>query len=80
MDGQGLRELCEAIAERLLAQRVSMTVQLTAGDGRLRAKLFQFGEVLGERVAEDGSSEVDVIMAEAQAERLRKHEGLICVA
>jgi GTP-binding protein HflX len=74
---QGLADLMQAVAAHLARDRVAVTVRLEATDGRLRAKLFELGEVLGERVADDGSSEVQVVLDAAQADRLRKHEGLV---
>ena len=77
---RGLDELRAAIAARLGENQISMTVHLNAGDGRLRAKLFQLGQVLRERISEDGSSELDVVIVAAYAKRLQKHDGLEVVS
>lgn len=76
VSGEGLSLLKDAIVKRLRRKTSQRTIHLQSGQGRQRAKLFDLGAVLNEQVNEDGSSTLDIRMAEKDLRRFLKHEDL----
>jgi GTP-binding protein HflX len=76
VSGEGLPLLKDAIVKRLRRKTSQRTIHLQPGQGRQRAKLFDLGAVLNEQVNEDGSSTLDIRMAEKDLRRFLKHEDL----
>ncbi len=74
--GEGLDLVREACAEILSSSMVRRTVRIAASNGRLRAKLFELGAVVQERVADNGDSVLDIAAARGAYERLCRDEGL----
>jgi GTP-binding protein HflX len=72
--GAGLELLMQAIGECLYRELVRRTVRLGPGDGRLRARLFAAGRVLGDRVTDEGGWEIDVEFPRADFDRLLRQE------
>lgn len=72
----GLDLLRGAIAERVGTTQVHGQIQLKPGDGRLRARFYQVGDVLKERVTDDGDSILEVVLPQRELDRLRCNEGL----
>ena len=75
-DGTGLDVLTGTLAEHFRAATVRRRLRLPAGAGRLRAKLYELGTVLGERTEDNGDWLIDVAIAPAALERLWRREGL----
>ncbi|MBA1149331.1 GTPase HflX [Ectothiorhodospiraceae bacterium WFHF3C12] len=73
---EGLELLLEAVAERVGTRQVHGEIALPAGEGRLRARLYQVGEVLRERSGERGEYILEVVVPERELARLRANEGL----
>ena len=74
--GEGVSMLCNAIGERLLQKTLHGVIHLEPSQGRPRARLFELGAVLTERVQEDGGWELEIRMAEADLKRFLKRENL----
>jgi GTP-binding protein HflX len=72
--GAGAELLLQALAEFFHQEHVKHLVRLAPQDGRLRARLFEVGEVLSERVTEDGGWELEVVLTRRDLERLLQRE------
>jgi len=73
--GQGLDMLTEVLAERLFPDTVYRSVRIPPSGGKLRARLFDAGAVVAERV-QDGDWIMEVRMQRVALERLCRSEGL----
>jgi len=80
--GAGFDLLRAAIAEHVGPRTVQRQVRLPSGAGRLRARLFQLGKVLGEHPGENGQWVMDVEVQPSDLDRLCRNEGLdpACIA
>ncbi|WP_440997376.1 ribosome rescue GTPase HflX [Arhodomonas sp. SL1] len=76
VSGEGLGELITVVGERVGAQRAHGRLRLGAAEGRLRALLYQSGDVIDEQVLDNGDCLLEVSLPQREAERLRCHEGL----
>ena len=76
LTGEGLPMLKEAIARRLQQKTVHRVIQLSAAQGRQRARLFELGAVLNERILEDGGWSLELKMTEKDLRRFLKRENL----
>jgi len=74
--GTGIEALTELVAAHFRADRVKRRLRLPASAGRLRARLYELGAVLGEQTEENGDWLMDVAIAPAALERLWRREGL----
>ena len=74
--GLGIESLREAIDARLNRDVEHLRVRLPPSAGRLRARLFQFASVLGERTDDGGDSILDIAIRSASLHRLCREEGL----
>ncbi len=74
--GEGVSMLCDAIGERLLRKTLHGVIHLQPSQGRPRARLFEMGAVLTERVQDDGGWELEIRMAERDLKRFLKRENL----
>ncbi len=74
--GDGLPMLKEAIANRLRQKTTHRIIHLQPAQGRQRAKLFELGAVLNEKVLEDGGWTLELRMAEKDLRRFLKRENL----
>lgn len=74
--GDGLPMLKEAIANRLRQKTTYRIIHLQPAQGRQRAKLFELGAVLNEKVLEDGGWTLELRMAEKDLRRFLKRENL----
>jgi len=74
--GAGIPDLLEAIRARVSADRVHGVLRLRPEDGRLRSRLFQLGDVLLERSADNGDVLLEVNVRRRDLERLYRKEGL----
>ncbi|NIM27706.1 MAG: GTPase HflX [Gammaproteobacteria bacterium] len=72
----GLERLTEAIGEHFRAATVVRQLRLPASAGRLRARLYELGSVVAERTEDNGDWLIEVNIAPAALERLRRREGL----
>jgi GTP-binding protein HflX len=72
--GAGMELLLEAIGEHLHREHVTRLVRLGPADGRLRARLFEAGRVLEDRVTDTGGWELEVELPRADYERLLRQE------
>lgn len=75
-DGRGMDDLLAAIAEHVAADRVRGRIRLTADQGRLRSRLFELGEVLGEDWTDQGQLLLDIDLPRRALNRLYEKEGL----
>ena len=62
--GVGVEALGAALGERFEASGPSRELRLPPGSGRMRARLYELGAVLGERPCDDGGSIVEVRISE----------------
>jgi len=74
--GAGLDLLLEAIAEYLFQDKVRGIVRLNVLQARLRALLYESGQVLAETLLEDGGWELDVELGRSEFARLQSREEL----
>jgi GTP-binding protein HflX len=73
-DGTGLDGLRDLLANRFVDRRLSGTLRLGAGDGRLRARLHAAGAIVSE-VADEQGWALDIDLPLAAAERLAGEAG-----
>ena len=76
MTGEGLELLSELLRERFVTELVYRRVRLPVEDGRLRARLFELGTVLEERLDLNGEWLLSVEIKPDNLERLCRSEGL----
>lgn len=76
LESIGLERLCEVIGEHFRTATVHRRLRLPASAGRLRARLYQLGNVVAERNVENGDWIIDVDIEPAALERLWQREGL----
>jgi GTPase len=74
--GAGLDLLLEAIAEYLFQDKVRGIVRLNVLQARLRALLYESGQVLAETLLDDGGWELDVELRRSEFARLQSREEL----
>ena len=68
--GAGLQELVAVLGERFEASAKRRELHLSPRSGRLRARLYEAGAVLGERACEEGGWIVEVRIADRELHRL----------
>jgi GTPase len=73
-DGVGIEELLALLAECFADESAIHVVRLGVGEGRLRALLFEEGEVLDECPLEEGGVELRVRLSAPRLQRLLKQE------
>jgi GTP-binding protein HflX len=76
LQSTGLERLLEVIGEHFRAATVLRQLRLPASAGRLRARLYELATVVAERTEDNGDWVIDVKIAPAILERLRRREGL----
>jgi len=74
--GAGLDLFHAAIAERVSAEQARGVIRLGPTEGRLRARFYALGDVLDERITEQGAIELAVELPARALARLYRHEGL----
>jgi GTP-binding protein HflX len=74
--GEGVAALKDAIRARVAGVRVAGELRLTPDQSRLRARLFGWHAVRGERVEADGSSTLAVDLPAQRWRQLKDEEGL----
>jgi len=72
MSGEGLELLRQVLTEWLSVKRRRYCLHLPPGASRLRARLYELGAVVHERVGEDGTCELDISIEPQYIESLRK--------
>ncbi|MGE5153483.1 MAG: ribosome rescue GTPase HflX [Bdellovibrio bacteriovorus] len=72
--GDGIELLLEAIAERIGDARVRRSLRLEPGEGRLRAWIFDHATVLGDRPADGGGWELELLISPMDLGRLAARE------
>ncbi len=72
--GDGIEQLLEALGEFFHREQVHKIVQLTPTDGRLRARLFELGEVISDQPTEQGGWEMEVELPRKTFEQLVHQE------
>jgi GTP-binding protein HflX len=75
--GEGIDLLLSALDQRFSAEQTHEWVRVPAANGRLRAKLFDLGKVLKERVEENGDLLLEVELARRDLEQLQKTEDML---
>ena len=70
--GVGIEHLQQALQQRLAGQQVQGTLELCATQGRLRAQLYQIGQVERETHTEQGGWNIQVILSQQDYARLQK--------
>ncbi len=76
LTSDGLEMLKNAISRRLRQQTERRFLQLSASQGRQRAKLFELGAVINEAAVEDGGWMLEIEMPEKDLRRFLKRENL----
>lgn len=70
LTGEGLAVLNDCIAERLARSVVETVVTLKPGDGKLRSRCFDLGQVTREEINEDGSIQLHLKIEQHQLDKL----------
>jgi GTP-binding protein HflX len=80
--GEGMSVLLHALSEHCMPQRAHLYVCLPPSAGKLRARLYELGTVLGEQQEADGAWMLKVEIPRSSLERLCRREGLdeSCIA
>jgi len=73
----GMDLLEQALQELFHEDLVHCRVRLQAADGRVRALLFEQGQILKETPTDDGGWELEVQLARREYQRLRKSEAVL---
>jgi GTP-binding protein HflX len=73
----GLDVLTGFIREHFRVATVQHRLRLPSSAGRLRARLYELGAVIEERIEENGDWLMDVAITPASLERLSRREGLV---
>lgn len=76
VSGEGLELLHEEVRRLQGTERVHGRIRLTPSQGRLRSRLFELGEVLGEQTEACGDLLMEIEIRRTDLERLRDNEGL----
>ncbi len=74
--GQGVDLLLGAVAEFLQVDQLKCTVGLAPAEARLRARLYEMGVIVTERLRGDGSWELDLELDRHRFEELNRREQL----
>jgi GTP-binding protein HflX len=74
--GAGLDLLQQAVASHFKGRFHRVQVKLPVTAGKLRAQLYQLGEVLGEHFDETGAPILDIRLTDAQYQQLRQLEDI----
>ncbi|HET9692929.1 MAG TPA: ribosome rescue GTPase HflX [Steroidobacteraceae bacterium] len=74
--GAGVDLLLQALHQRLGADLCRCTLRIPPRAGRARARLFEAGAVVGQRMLDDGVHEVDVSLRRQDLERICRDEGI----
>lgn len=77
---QGLDLLLESVAERLSRVARRATVRLPVSAGEIRARLYSANLVRAERIAEDGSFEIDTELSEFELLKWAREPGVEILA
>ena len=72
--GEGIDLLLGALGEYFHEAHVRKLLRLAPSDGRLRARLFEFGRILSEQVTDEGGWEIEVTLDRKSYERLIQRE------
>lgn len=75
--GAGMNELLGVISGLIRSEQASGLIELGAGDGRLRARFYELGDVLHEEFTDAGTVRLAVRLPRRELERLYRHEGLV---
>jgi GTPase len=74
--GAGIDLLLQALHERLGVDLCRCTLRIPPRAGRARARLFEAGAVIGQRLLEDGVLEVTVSLRRPELERICRDDGI----
>ena len=74
--GKGVDLLLQALARFFRQAQTRHQLRLEPTDGRLRAKLYEVGQVLSDQPTEEGGWEMDVSLACFEFDRLLQHENI----
>lgn len=72
-----MNELLGVISGLIRSEQASGLIELGAGDGRLRARFYELGDVLHEEFTDAGTVRLAVRLPRRELERLYRHEGLV---
>jgi GTP-binding protein HflX len=72
--GEGIEQLLEVLKEFFSQERVHKVVQLAPADGRLRARLFQMGNILSEQPTDVGGWRIEVELSRKSYQQLINQE------
>jgi len=74
--GLGVDALLEVIAEYLHVAMLKCTVEVSAAEARVRARLYDMGAVMAERLRDDGGWELDLELDRRGFDDLNRREHL----
>ncbi len=77
LNHQGIELLKEALAEFYHQEHVHKLLQLQPADGRLRARLFELGSVISEKVTDTGGWDMEIDLPKVAYDRLLQQEAAL---
>ncbi|WP_428606286.1 ribosome rescue GTPase HflX [Sedimenticola sp.] len=77
LNHQGIELLKEALAEFYHQEHVHKLLQLQPADGRLRARLFELGGVISEKVTDTGGWDMEIDLPKVAYDRLLQQEAAL---
>lgn len=77
LSGQGLELLKQALAEFYHQEHVHKLLQLQPADGRLRARLFELGGVISDKVTDAGGWDMEIDLPKVAYDRLVQQESVL---
>lgn len=77
LKGEGIELLTQALAEFYHQEHVHKLLQLQPADGRLRARLFELGGVISERVTDKGGWDMEIDLPKVAYDRLLQQESAL---
>lgn len=77
LNGEGMELLKQALAEFYHQEHVHRLLQLQPADGRLRARLFELGGVISEKVTATGGWDMEIDLPKVAYDRLLQQESAL---
>ncbi|MEE9493424.1 MAG: ribosome rescue GTPase HflX [Gammaproteobacteria bacterium] len=78
ISGEGINELVEAIGQVFQPDRAVGWLNIPSANGRLRARIYQLGEVTDDRPDIDGGWWMSVQIGRQELDRILDSEGIVC--
>ena len=71
----GLKLLTDCIANQVNEKKIVRNIKVSVGGGKLRATLWEWGAVTSERINDEGSWVLQIVLSEARWNIFRRNSG-----